>query len=290
MFNDIDVMSVLSGNSDINGVFDYVRLIDLNGHTELKIEDNHIIPTSKLCYCTWREGRPCRNCISHQAYYEEKHMTKLQYVGNRIQLIMAIPVHIQDNKYVLEMSKDITESLVVNDKYHPDNTDIHNIINELNVVAVMDPFTNLYNKKYIEKQMREDILEINKSKENYVIVLFDIDNFKWVNDTYGHSNGDIAIQDFVRLIHESTVNMNYWAARYGGDEFLLVFSGVNIEDVIECCKNIQNKMSEIIYEVDSNKYSITASYGVHQFVHGVDTYNTMIKLVDEAMYKNKKYK
>lgn len=290
MLKDIDVISILNGQSDLNVFFDNARLIDLDSHTEYKCEEVSVVPTSKKCYCIWHGETPCRNCISHRANKENKQMTKLQYVDDKVQLIMATPVIFNNKKYILEVIKDITNTLVVNDENHPENTDIHNIINELNEVVVKDPFTNLYNKKYIEKQIQEDLAQFRRTQKSYVIAIFDIDRFKWVNDTYGHIYGDLAIQDVVNVIHKHTDSLNCWAARYGGDEFLLAFRNISYDDVDNCCRKIVDEIKSKVYEVDSDRYFITSSYGLYQVKHGIDTYESIIKNADVEMYRHKKGK
>lgn len=291
MYNQIDVLAVLEGKSEINNLFSVARLVDVSNNYICKIVDGKVVPTNRKCFCIWERNRPCKNCITNRAFVEQKQITKLQYLNNAVQLMLAIPVvYNNNNRYVLELIKDITDSLVIHDDYHPDNTDINDIVNELNTLAVMDPFTNLFNKKYIDKQMREDISEANSSNGIYTLALFDIDNFKWVNDTYGHYTGDLVIQDVVDVIHKHIDNLNCWAARYGGDEFLLAFRGESMENVINCCESIKSDIGRKEYEVGDSRFVSSVSIGVYQFKPGIDTYETLLNNVDIAMYDNKKSK
>ena len=288
MYN-LDVLSVLEGKSEINKLFPIARLVDASNYI-CKIVDGKVLPTNRKCSCVRGRNRPCTNCITHRAYMEQKQMTKLQYSENAVQLVLAVPVVYKNTKYVLELIKDITDGLVVHDKLHPENTDIHAIINELNTLAVMDPFTNLYNKKYIEKQMHEDIDKVIMSNKTYILALFDIDNFKWVNDTYGHSTGDLVIQDVVDVINKHILKLNCWAARYGGDEFLLAFKDEALENVVKCCESIKYDIGIKEYEVGDSRFISSISIGIYQFNRDTDTYETLLKNVDIAMYENKKFK
>lgn len=290
MFNQIDVLAVLEGKSEINKLFSVARLVDVSNNHVCKIVDGKVVPTNRKCFCVWNRNRPCRNCITHRAFVEQKQITKLQYLKNAVQLVLAIPVVYNDMNYILELIKDITDSLVVNDEYHPDNTDINVIVNELNTIALMDPFTNLFNKKYIEKQIYEDIEDIQSKNEIYILALLDIDNFKWVNDTYGHSSGDLVIQDVVSVIHKHIDHLNCWAARYGGDEFLLAFKDVTMNNVVSCCENIKKDIGTKEYDVNDSRFISSITIGVYQFNPEIDTYETLLNNVDIAMYDNKKFK
>lgn len=290
MYNQIDVLAVLEGKSEISKLFSVVRLVDVSNNYVCKIVDGKVVPSNRKCFCVWDRNRPCSNCITHRAFVEQKQLTKLQYLDKAVQLVLAVPVVYNNTNYVLELIKDITDSLVINDEYHPENTDIHDIIKELNTLAVMDPFTNLFNKKYIEKQIHEDIDEVKINNSKYILALFDIDNFKWVNDTYGHSTGDIVIQDVVQIIHKHIDKMNCWAARYGGDEFLLAFKHESMDKVVECCESIKNDINMKEYVVGDSHFVSSISIGIYQYKPESDTYESLLNNVDIAMYDNKKMK
>lgn len=290
MYNQIDVLALIEGKSELNKLFSVARLIDVTNNYVCKIVDGNVIPTNRKCFCVWDRNEPCMNCITHRAFVEQKQMTKLQYLKNTVELVLVVPVEYNDSKYVIELIKDISDSIVINDEYHPDNADIYDIVNELNKVAVMDPFTNLFNKKYIEKQIHEDIDEVNSNYKAYILALFDIDNFKWVNDTYGHTSGDLVIQNVVKVIHKHTDKLNCWAARYGGDEFLLAFKGETMENVMKCCEDIKNEVRSKEYKVGDASFISSMSTGIYEFIPKTDTYETVLNNVDIAMYDNKKFK
>ncbi|MBU5331218.1 GGDEF domain-containing protein [Anaerocolumna aminovalerica] len=188
------------------------------------------------------------NCTSHQAFIEQKQIVKLQYFKNNILLVISLPIFINEVPYVLELIKDITNSMIFHDSIHHENYELRNLINRLNIISEKDPFTDLFNKKYIDKQIKEDIRNAKEKKESYILALIDIDNFKNVNDTYGHIYGDIVIKDIVSIIHKHIDGRDCWAARYGGDEFLLAYRNETYENVQSCCKCITN-------DINSNSYS-----------------------------------
>lgn len=105
---------------------------------------------------------------------------------------------------------------------------------QLSDMAVTDLLTGLYNRQGFEKRMKED-----EKKENVesVILYLDLDNFKYYNDTFGHEMGDYVLVRFAQVLEKVVDNIGY-AVRYGGDEFVLVLNGKDIEFAKVVAKNI----------------------------------------------------
>ncbi len=288
MYNLKDLESVLKGESSLNQIFDNNRIVYVDNHTICKYINGKVIRTKEKCYSIWEQDEICTNCTSHQAFIEQKQMVKLQYFKNNILLVISLPIFINEAPYVLELIKDITDSMIFHDSIHHENYELRNLINRLNIISEKDPFTDLFNKKYIDKQIKEDIRNAKEKKESYVLALIDIDNFKNVNDTYGHIYGDIVIKDIVSIIHKYTGGRDCWAARYGGDEFLLVFRNETYENVQSCCKFITNDINSNSYSRDNKRFQITVSIGIYQFDPQRDTYETLIDNVDTKMYEDKR--
>lgn len=283
-----DLEKLLKGESYLNQIFDDNRIINVANHSICKYSDGKIIPTNEMCYRNLEQGKMCANCTSHQALMEDKQVVKLQCVNDKVVLIISVPIYINEAPYVLELVKDITDSLIFHDKIHHENYELSNLIDRLNVIPLKDPFTDLYNKKYIDKQIREDMCNAHENKENYVLALIDIDEFKKVNDTYGHIYGDIVIKDIVSIIHKYTDDRDCWAARYGGDEFLLAFRNTTYENVQNCCKLINNEIKSKTFARDNQEFKVTISIGIYQYNPQTDSYKTLIDKVDSKMYENKR--
>lgn len=288
MYNLKDLEAVLKGEGSVNQIFDNNRIVYIDNHIICKYINGKVIQTKEKCYSIWEQDEICTNCTSHQAFIEQKQIIKLQYFKNNILLVISVPIYINEAPYVLELMKDITESMVFHDSIHHENCELRNLINRLNVISDKDPFTDLFNKKYIDKQIKEDIRNAKEKNENYVLSLIDIDKFKNVNDTYGHIYGDIVIKDIVSVIHKYTDGRDCWAARYGGDEFLLVFRNETYENVQSFCKLITYEINNKSYSRDNKNFQITVSIGIYQFNPRMDTYETLIDNVDAKMYEDKR--
>ena len=135
------------------------------------------------CYAIWQRDTPCHNCSSIRALSLKEPVIKLEYLENKVFLILSTPHTLDGRRCVLELAKDVTASLMINDDRHCDNTIITDVIAELNNLSVRDLYTGLYNKNYAEREVSRCINE----KKSFTAAMMDIDDFKIINDTYGHA-------------------------------------------------------------------------------------------------------
>lgn len=97
--------------------------------------------------------------------------------------------------------------------------------------SITDPLTGLYNRRYLERRLKEEIERARRYKLPLSILLMDIDHFKQVNDTYGHNRGDAVLVEICKLIRK-TVRVSDIVARFGGDEILVIASSTYAPDAI----------------------------------------------------------
>ena len=161
------------------------------------------------------------------------------------------------------------------------NKKVQETTRELDIAANTDELTGLYNRHYIQ-QVIDDIL--NK-KDEFHLVMCDIDHFKAINDTYGHSGGDVVLGEISRIIL-SSIRKNDYAVRWGGDEFLIVLSeastqnaGIFVERLLQSVRGI-----EINYEGKNIKCTITAGIAKHDSGETLD--DTLVRS-DNNLYKGK---
>lgn len=153
--------------------------------------------------------------------------------------------------------------------------------------SLKDPLLDTYNRKYFIDIMRDKIKK-SKNEDKFAIVMIDIDNFKKINDTYGHVLGDKVLIRTVDII-KSNISKNDIIARYGGEEFLIYISEYSNK------KSLISKIDKIrhaIYndEINYNNISckITASFGISYYPENGDTIERLIEVADYMMYKAKK--
>lgn len=148
-----------------------------------------------------------------------------------------------------------------------------------------DSLTGLYNRHYGEIWLREARKEAKESGCSYHVAIGDIDFFKKFNDSYGHDCGDMVLREVSRTLKKG-VGENGYAARWGGEEFLLVLSGKKIEDVEGFVKRIAEdiKTMESVYE--DRVLKVTMTFGVTDG-DAQENIDDVIKKADQALYEGK---
>lgn len=120
------------------------------------------------------------------------------------------------------------------------------------------------------------------------IVLFDIDKFKRINDTYGHLAGDHVIQYLATKCQKSVEDETTIVARYGGDEFVVVFKELTPLEGLERAENLFTLLSSLVVDFEKIHIPISISMGVaHTQVHDVHTFKKALQAADEALYASK---
>lgn len=154
--------------------------------------------------------------------------------------------------------------------------------------ANTDELTDLFNRRYF-KNILSNALSDNKNNANdntdLFLVMFDIDNFKQINDTYGHPYGDTILKKFSNILFE-TSSRNCISCRYGGEEFLLLITKSSYKEAIEITENILNTTRSTI-TCGIEKKPVTVSAGFAACHPGVD-YTTIIQTVDDKLYEAKR--
>lgn len=128
----------------------------------------------------------------------------------------------------------------------------------LEFAANHDPLTRLYNRRYLVKQV-DGWMRI--PGRNFWIILMDVDDFKVVNDTYGHGYGDDVLREAGRLMLEEMLGKGI-ASRFGGEEFMLVFEEDNREQVLQAFQNIQEGLGNTLRQPNKRYYDHAVEWNV----------------------------
>lgn len=164
-------------------------------------------------------------------------------------------------------------------------TALLNDIENLKVLALTDQLTNLANRRYLESILANKIKELEEFNTPFGIVMIDIDHFKTVNDTYGHDTGDMALQMASRsLLH--AVRSSDVVGRWGGDEFLIIFSAVGIEQLEQIAERMRMLVETSSVQREETNIHITISIGA-VFVETPHSKEKIIQLADKLMYISK---
>lgn len=149
--------------------------------------------------------------------------------------------------------------------------------------ASTDYLTKLNNRRKFNTLIEYELTQMKRYKDrDLCVIVFDIDGFKYINDTYGHDTGDKILQEISKILKVSVRNSDI-TCRWGGEEFAIALSETNIEDALLVAEKLRATVENHIFV---NDLRITCSFGVSQY-HSDDTYPTLFKRADEALYKAK---
>ena len=146
-----------------------------------------------------------------------------------------------------------------------------------------DTLSGLYNRRFMNKKLEEEISKYKRYRTPFSILLVDIDHFKKINDNYGHDKGDFVIKTISSLIRRN-IRSSDICSRWGGEEFLILASNSDLKSALKLSENLKELIEKSQFET---KYSITISIGVSTFDENLSQ-EELLKLADNALYKAKK--
>ena len=152
---------------------------------------------------------------------------------------------------------------------------------ELDYLASRDPLTNAYNRRSLFELMNQYFSSPDRDND-YCIIMADIDYFKNINDTYGHSKGDFVIRG-VATILQSCIRQNDIVARFGGEEFCIILHKVSEEKALSIAEAMRHKIENNVFD----DVTITSSFGVSSLQFNARTPSELIEQADVALYKSK---
>lgn len=154
--------------------------------------------------------------------------------------------------------------------------------------AHMDKLTGLYNRKYIGEVLDVEFKRAKALHSSFSVVLFDIDNFKKINDTYGHDGGDYVLTTLGQQVKASGLRERDLAGRYGGEEFLLVLTNSDERQAAEVAERIRKKIESFEFVYEGKRIPVTVSMGVSSLKKDFPDAQEMYKAADKALYESKR--
>ncbi|MDH4231546.1 MAG: diguanylate cyclase [Nitrospirota bacterium] len=159
---------------------------------------------------------------------------------------------------------------------------------QIEKMAITDTLTELYNRRHVMERFNEEMERTRRMHEGLSCIMIDIDNFKKINDTYGHLVGDQTLREISEILTK-TIRVYDIAGRYGGEEFLIVLPGTNFEDTLTLAERIRTniKTSPVAKSDLTPAISVTVSLGIATMTGTDISVDTMIKRADEGLYRAK---
>jgi len=153
-------------------------------------------------------------------------------------------------------------------------------------LSTLDDLTKLFNPRHFFSKIEEEIDRCNRYNQALSICMFDLDNFKRVNDAYGHQFGNLVLAEFAKVI-QTNIRQVDMAFRYGGEEFIILFPFVIAHRAAIVVEKIRHQFEQINFKADNDVVvNVTTSAGLTTYCSKENT-DSLIKRVDKAMYQSK---
>ncbi len=212
-----------------------------------------------LVIAAMREGK--KRASVPAVFVEESRLSKVPLVSRLATFISVTSLELEESNQKLESANE-----------------------KLKSAAIIDGLTGLYNRKEIQHRIEQSLLQIKEQK--FSLIMLDIDNFKQVNDTYGHQEGDNVIIELANILHREQADetRNVSAGRWGGEEFMMLLPGMEGSASSYTANLIRKCFAETEFPFIRPQ---TISLGVTQ-AKDDDTLDSLCSRVDMALYRAKK--
>lgn len=193
-------------------------------------------------------------------------------------------INLSDNfNQMVRSLRDLTENL--NEKVEERTRQLEKSNEKLKELSIRDPLTGLHNRRYLTQQLDKEIRRARRYNGHFTFAMLDIDDFKKINDSYGHDTGDVVLirvgQTLISVIRDSDI-----VARFGGEEFCFLMPSNQDSVNIEFFDRIREELASLIFRKDDVQFKITCSFGIAEY-DGKCSATQLMKMADIALYEAK---
>lgn len=163
------------------------------------------------------------------------------------------------------------------------------LLTHLEQLAITDGLTGLHNYRYFQERYQEEVRLVKRYQHPLAVMLLDVDNFKQVNDRYGHLEGDYLLVQIAEVL-QRTLRTTELTARYGGDEFVVIMPSTQLEGAHIASERLRQAVAQTQFATTSGQHeiSITLSIGVAAYPDSTDRPDQLLELADLALEKAKR--
>ncbi|PJC87978.1 diguanylate cyclase [Vibrio sp. HA2012] len=224
-------------------------------------------------FSNW-EDRPC--VFEFKNYSPVSHGLTTMYQNMVITPLKSLTGEVSHLCIMLQDVSDIAKS-----KIH-----LRESNHQLSLISRMDGLTGLFNRAHWEKCLREEFDNLSVSCQSSSLVIFDIDYFKRVNDTYGHGVGDEVIRRTSAML-KKTARHSDFCGRYGGEEFTILLPDTTADQALYFAERLRKRIETTVVETEECRVQYTISLGVSEFTPSFSTYHEWLESADKALYQSK---
>ena len=164
---------------------------------------------------------------------------------------------------------------------------IQDYYEKLQELSDRDYLTGLYNRRKFEEFLSYEILRSLRHQHKFTVIMIDLDNFKYINDTYGHASGDLVLKEVTDIFKHNLRNADI-LARLGGDEFAIILPETPYENGYVVIEKLRSRLESATISLMIDQISLTASFGIAEYPEQGESIESLLTGSDLAMYKAKK--
>ncbi|MCC6568615.1 MAG: diguanylate cyclase [Anaerolineales bacterium] len=235
--------------------------------------------------------------LLHHFLVADQSRNEIQIPGDPSRILEVMVTALYNSANQLEgrviVAHDITEHkwlendlLFANETLTRQLEEINQLRDELQEQAIRDPLTNVYNRRYMNEFLSQEVARAERDGTPLSVVIMDMDNFKMFNDTYGHKCGDIILQEIAAFLVQHTRKGDV-VCRFGGEEFVILMPGATLEKAYERAETWRQDFADTTIEYEGMKLSATFSAGVASYPQHGDTDEFILQAADRALYQSK---
>jgi len=159
-------------------------------------------------------------------------------------------------------------------------------VRRLAELATTDGLTGCYNKRYFNEELKARLNAAERFGRQLSLVITDIDHFKVVNDTYGHSTGDVVIRELGQILQRLKRETDV-VARFGGEEFCVLCEETDAEGAMHLAERVRQELEQTVFETELGKLKVTCSLGVATYPDHAKLRDGLFDAADRALYQAK---
>jgi diguanylate cyclase (GGDEF)-like protein len=167
---------------------------------------------------------------------------------------------------------------------------LRRMIEERRHMAMTDELTDSYNRRFFMHQMRREIKRAMRLPGELSLLVLDIDNFKQINDRFGHAAGDAVLVEFAKRIRHALTRERDWSARTGGEEFAVVLPATDLAGAQTVAENLRLAVAAALMKIAGHEIAVTVSIGVTamgKLLTDAPTVESMLQRADDCLYQSK---
>ena len=231
------------------------------------------------------------------SYYKTDYLDQKREDGSIVHVEVVTTLLVDDDgevSSILGVSRDISQRKQAEEALRKANQELKIHVQKVEALqeklreqAIRDSLTGLYNFHYMQEVLEREVIHYKRKKKSIGLILVDIDNFKAVNDTYGHNAGNLMLRKLAEVIREN-IRADDIPCRFGGDEILIVMSETTTQVVLDRADLICKKFKALKIPFKDQEMSATLSAGVFVASPKGHTRDQLLNFVDQALYQAKK--